>query len=58
MSAYAGPGSFPYWMTIANSGGVSGAAAQSESIPVTVGLNYQFQVVLKPSPPAIQSESR
>ena len=45
MTAYSGPGNFPYWMTITNTGGVSGATALSENIPVTAGLNYQFQVV-------------
>jgi hypothetical protein len=45
VAAYGGTGNFPYWMTIANSGGVAGAGAQSENIPVAVGSTYQFTAV-------------
>lgn len=45
MAVYTGLGTFPYWMTVTDSGAVSGVSAVSENIPVTVGLLYQFQVI-------------
>jgi hypothetical protein len=44
VASYAGAGNFPYWMTV-SSNGAFGAGTQSENIPVTAGLSYQFQVV-------------
>jgi hypothetical protein len=45
VAAYSGSGNFPYWVTITNTGGVTGAAAQSENIPVTASTQYQFNVI-------------
>ena len=45
MAAYTGPGNFPYWMTIVNTGAQATPQAISENIPVQVGVNYQFNIV-------------
>lgn len=45
MASYSGPGNFPYWMTIVNTAASANPQAQSENIPVTVGVEYQFDVV-------------
>ncbi len=45
MAAYQGAGQFPYWMTVANTGGLTNAGIVSENAPVQAGTSYQFEVI-------------